>query len=117
MDHLTKLFEDILGEGNAPTIKPMYSKAQVRRKSPQMWECPNGKVVGYNPHKSPEGTWEVALYKPIKGAPGRVEMTYHREFKTRKAAKRRALKLFADNNPKWAAKHRWWLVQDGIVKG
>lgn len=115
MEHFNAIMEDLFGKGNAPKVVPMYSDRQARSRTPQLWDCPNGKVVGYNPHKNSNGSWEVALYKPIRGI-DRLERVYYREFKTRKAAKKRALQLFAKENPKWAAKHEWWLRQDGVIK-
>lgn len=86
-------------------------------KRPQMWNCNNGNVVGYDPHKLPNGKWSVALYKPDKDNPAHFVRTYYREFAMRKTAKKRAVALYAQNQGKaWRAKNAWWLQSDYGIK-
>lgn len=114
-DELREVMAELgLGDVN---VVPMYDRQQVRRRQPQMWDCKDGWVIAYNPHKLPNGKWEVAAYKPIKKIEGRWERVYHREFSKRKTAKARAVKLYADHQGKaWREKNAWWLFdQYGIT--
>ena len=86
-------------------------------KRPQMWNCNNGAVIGYDPHKLPNGKWSVAVYKPEKDNPAHFVRVYYREFAMRKTAKKRAVHLYAQNQGKaWRAKNAWWLESEWGVK-
>ena len=80
----------------------------------QHWTAEDGWIIGYTtsrmrggPH---DGKFVTQALKPVgKGArTGKaVEFheTYRRQFSTRKAARARALALYKQHSPKWAAKH------------
>lgn len=83
------------------------------RADQRQWECEDGCVVAYTTSRiegGPNaGKFAVLFYKP-KGRSGDVvhlKRTYLRAFRTRKAAKQRALEIYYQHSPKRAARHRW----------
>jgi hypothetical protein len=76
------------------------------------WQAEDGWIIGYTtsrivggPHA---GKFLVQAFRPYgKGArtnPSQWRVVYEREYATRKAAKARALVLYGQHSPKWAAR-------------
>jgi hypothetical protein len=86
----------------------------------RQWPAEDGWLIVYTTEKVDRGRWEgkyvTMAYRPYgKGSrSGRGKATqwrrvYARPFSTRKAAKARALDLYAEHSPKYLAKNgRWW---------
>jgi hypothetical protein len=80
------------------------------------WACEDGWYVFYTTSKviggSHDGKFLVQAFKPVgkgsRSGKGKAEQwveAYSRAFVKRQAAKNRALELFAQHSPKWAARH------------
>jgi hypothetical protein len=92
----------------APVFMPDGSARQ------RQWTAEDGWIVVYTTERVDRGRWAekfvTMLYKPEgKGARTgkavRWRRVYARPFATRKAAKARAMALYADHSPKWKAKY------------
>lgn len=99
-------------EGWGPILMPDGSARQ------RQWAAEDGWLVVYTTERVDRGRWAgkfvTMLYRPHgKGArSGRASewrRVYARAFAQRKAAKMRALDLYAEHSPKYLAKNgRWW---------
>lgn len=96
--------------GWAPILMPDGSARQA------MWTAEDGWLIVYTTERVDRGRWAgrfvTMAYKPTgKGARsgrGKAEnwkRAYARAFSQRKAAKARALDLYREHSPGWAAKH------------
>lgn len=111
------LFERMAESESGRRVLSMYEDMQrqmagAARQS--QWHCEDGWIIVYTtsrtvggPH---DGKFVTQAFKPQgKGArsgnPERWVETYRRQFSTRKSARARALVLFKQHSPKWAAKH------------
>lgn len=92
----------------APILMPDGSARQ------RQWTAEDGWIVVYTTERVDRGRWArkfvTMAYRPEgKGArTGKAEQwrrVYARPFATRKAAKARAVELYADHSPKWRAKY------------
>jgi hypothetical protein len=115
-ERFNRMLEDLYArdpEGWAPLLMPDGSARQ------RQWTAEDGWLVVYTTERVDRGRWAgkfvTMLYRPEgKGArTGKAERwrrTYSRAFSTRKAAKARALDLYADHSPKFLARagRRWW---------
>ena len=96
----------------APLLMPDGSAAQ------RQWNAEDGWIIVYTTERVDRGRWAgkfvTMAYRPEgKGArTGKAEQwrrVYARAFSARKAAKNRALDLYADHSPKFLAKNgRYW---------
>lgn len=73
-----------------------------------LWSCEDGWVIGYTTERitggKHDGKFAALAYKPY-GNSGNVERVYMRAFSKRKLAKDRAIRMFSQHSPKWAARH------------
>ena len=92
----------------APVLMPDGSARQ------RTWTAEDGWLAVYTTERVDRGRWAgkfvVMAYKPEgKGArTGKAERwrrVYARAFATRKAAKARAIEIYADHSPRWRAKY------------
>lgn len=107
------LFESLSQTDTGRNILAEFERMAAAREgtAPQAhWEAEDGWIISYTtgrvkggPH---DGKFVVQALKPFgKGArtdPQRWVETYRRQFSTRKAAKARAVALYAKHSPKWA---------------
>lgn len=82
----------------------------------QQWNCEDGWIITYatsrvigGPH---DGKFLVQAFKPVgkgaRGGRGKAESwveAYAQAFAVRKTAKARALKIYGDHSPQWAARN------------
>ena len=88
------------------------SRDGVARQS--QWHAEDGWIIVYTTSRIQDGPHDgrflTQAFKPVGpgSKSGKAEswvVAYERAFSTRKAAKDRALALYAQHSPKWAAKH------------
>jgi len=84
----------------------------------RFWRAEDGWQIAYTTERVDRGRWAgkfvTMLYKPEgkgarSGKADRYRRTYARPFTSRKAAKARALDLYAEHSPKYLTRAgRWW---------
>jgi hypothetical protein len=88
------------------------------------WEAEDGWLIGYSTSRISggklDGKFLVTAHRPKgkgsrsgRGQASRWELAYARPFSTRKAAKARALQLYRQHSPRWAARHTRKEPEDG----
>lgn len=100
--------EDLMAllTGGSYTVLTEYGQARHTK-----WTCEDKWVVGYTTERitksrDHDGKWAVLAWKPdSKKDPSRWEIVYFRTFSTRKAAKKRAIEVYAKHSPRWAKRH------------
>ena len=81
------------------------------------WEAEDGWLVSYSTHRVVGGKFDgkflVTAHRPMgkgsrsgRGKAAYWELAYARPFATRKAAKARALQLYGQHSPRWAARRK-----------
>lgn len=94
----------------APLLMPDGSARQTQ------WSAEDGWIIVYTTERVDRGRWEgrfvTMAYRPEgkgsrsgRGKASRWRRVYARPFSTRKAAKARALALYAAHSPRWAARN------------
>ena len=99
-------------EGWAPILMPDGSARQ------RQWNTEDGWLIVYTTERVKGGRWDgkfvTMAYRPKgpgarTGKAERWVRVYARPFSSRKAAKARAMDLYADHSPRYLARHgRWW---------
>ena len=75
------------------------------------WKAEDNWIIGYTTTRIQrstgyDGKFAVVAWKPNqKKNPTHWDPVYFRAFSTRKAAKKRALEIFANHSPRWAARN------------
>jgi hypothetical protein len=88
------------------------------------WEAEDGWLIGYSTTRVKggvlDGKFLVTAHRPKgkgsrsgRGKAAYWELHYARAFATRKAAKARALQLYRQHSPRWAARHTRKEPEDG----
>ena len=81
-----------------------------------LWTAEDGWLVGYTTSRivgGPfDGKFATMVYKPVLPYSGAGwERVYYVKAATRKLAKSRALRKYAEHSPKWRKRNAWWLQQ------
>lgn len=101
----------------APIFMPDGSARQAQ------WAAEDGWLIVYTTERVDAGRWKgkfvTMAYRPEgkgsrSGKASRWRRAYARAYATRKLAKARALDLYRDHSPAWAARNptRWWRQQE-----
>lgn len=100
------------------TFAPMFMPDGSARQ--RQWTAEDGWIIVYTTERVDRGRWAgkfvTMAYRPEgkgsrTGKASSWRRVYARPFATRAAAKRRAMDLYAEHSPKWAARAhtpRWW---------
>lgn len=108
MERIAIRLLEIDPEGFGPLLMPDGSARQA------MWNAEDGWLIVYTTERVTGGRWDgrfvTMAYKPEgkgsrSGKASSWRRVYARPFSTRKAAKSRALRIYADHSPRWSARN------------